>query len=132
MPVFIWNDSFCVNNVTIDSHHKELFRIFNDLYNSTFDADAPDTFSHILDELDAYAKYHFQIEEQYMRDVRHIDTERHVCMHSYFISRVADINIRAGNGSLDVCRELIFFLGNWLKHHVVEEDRRIPVESERG
>ena len=125
MSPFTWNDSYSVGNTELDSHHQRLFDIFSRLYDQSqvhYDLQAV---AAILNELDSYAKYHFKTEEVYMRRVGFDDSDRHVCMHNYFNSRVSDINRRITEGNIEACRELIFFLGNWLKHHVIEEDKRI-------
>ena len=125
MSTFAWNDSYSVGNAEIDSHHQRLFDIFSRLYGQSLDHDDLQAFAAIVKELGSYAKYHFKIEEGYMCTVRFDDIERHVCMHNYFNSRVSDINRRLAEGNIEACRELIFFLGNWLKHHVIEEDKRV-------
>ena len=125
MSPFAWNDSYSVGNEQIDNHHRQLFDIFSRLYDQSSNPDDLQAFAAILNELDSYAKYHFKTEEGYMHTVGFDDIERHVCMHNYFNSRVSDIKHRITEGNVEACRELIFFLGNWLKHHVTEEDKRI-------
>jgi hemerythrin len=50
-----------------------------------------------------------------------------MALHKYFTERLFDIKERDKVDNNELCRELIFFLGNWLKHHVIEEDKRIVV-----
>ena len=127
MALLAWNDTYTINNETLDSHHMTLFDIFNRLYDSSLDINDSNTFHTILTELDTYSKYHFKAEEQYMRDVEYNDIERHMSLHKYFSARLLDIKEREKNDNNDLCRELIYFLGNWLKHHVVEDDKRLSL-----
>jgi hemerythrin-like metal-binding protein len=125
MKLLTWDNDYSVRNEELDTHHKILFDIFNQLYVAGTDSIYFKIFNEILTELDTYSKYHFKTEERYMQDVSFNDIERHRCLHKYFVSRVDDIKTRNNDGNTEGCSELIFFLGNWLKHHVIEEDKRI-------
>jgi hemerythrin-like metal-binding protein len=125
MSPFTWNDSYSVGNDEIDGHHRILFDIVSRLYDKATAIDDLQAFKAILNELDDYSKYHFKAEESLMRKVDYYDIEKHIYMHNYFIARVDDITRRIAKGNVDACQEIIFFIGNWLKHHVIEEDKRI-------
>jgi hemerythrin-like metal-binding protein len=122
-----WCISYSVNNEELDNHHKTLFGIFYRLIEILDNKGDADTFKAALYELVIYSDYHFKAEEKYMREVRYNDIERHIALHNYFISRLSDIKDRVIEDNDELCRELIFFLGNWLKHHVIEEDKRIAL-----
>ena len=127
MPLFTWSDKYSIGNFEIDNQHKKLFDILNRLFDICVGKNEVDTVEAVMEDLVSYTDYHFRFEEQYMRDVEYNDIERHMSLHKYFSARLLDIKEREKNDNNDLCRELIYFLGNWLKHHVVEDDKRISL-----
>jgi hemerythrin len=127
MKLLTWDNKYTVSNIQLDNHHKRLFSIFNRLYDISVDNESVSSFETAVDELVSYSNYHFRAEEQYMRKVGYNDIERHVSLHKYFTARLYDIKDREKDDNNELCRELIFFLGNWLKNHVIEEDKRIAL-----
>jgi hemerythrin len=127
MSLFTWHETYSLNNEEIDKHHKVLFGIFNTLLEILDGKGDSNAFETAIDELFLYTDYHFKAEEQYMREVRYNDIERHMALHKYFTARLVDVKDREKDDNIELCRELIFFLGNWLKHHVLEEDKRISL-----
>ena len=39
MPLYIWDNTYSVNNEELDNHHKKLFDLFNKLYDCSLDKD---------------------------------------------------------------------------------------------
>lgn len=125
MALWEWSDSYSIGNETLDGHHRTLFGLFNRLYESCFAGNDTEVFNRTLNELDAYAKLHFQAEEQFMRERGYSDIERHHALHSSFTSKIDTIGIRKRDDSQEGCRQIILYLGNWLKQHVIVEDAAI-------
>lgn len=122
MPLMSWNDGFSVNNVELDEHHKTLIAILNRLYSECLDSDNEGCAGRKLDELLAYADYHFKAEEQYMLDIEYFEREEHVELHRGFIFRMEELKRIPHESQLELTRELIIYIGKWLLHHVLEED----------
>jgi hemerythrin len=127
MTLLNWDNKYTISNIQLDNHHKRLFSVFNRLYDISMDDVRASSFETVLDELISYSNYHFKAEEQYMHEIGYNDIERHASLHKYFTSRLNDIKEREKRDNTELCRELIYFLGNWLKHHVLEEDKRIAL-----
>ena len=127
MPLLNWYKIYSVNNEEIDSHHKTLFDIFNRLYKHCIEKCDVDIIDKIIDELISYSEYHFKAEEQYMIDVGYVGIEKHIVEHKYFTEKVLEFKQNLKNVDFEICKNLIVFLGNWLIHHVVEEDKKIAL-----
>jgi hemerythrin len=132
MPFLNWDNKYSINNIQLDNHHKRLFSIFDRLYDISVDVYRDSSFETAVDELMAYSGYHFKAEEHYMKEVGYNDIERHISLHRYYNARLSDIKDRESNDNKELCTELIYFLGNWLKNHVVEEDKRISQSTQRN
>jgi len=124
MPLMSWNDDFSVNNEELDNHHKELISILNRLYGECLEVDSDNCVGPKLDELLAYADYHFKAEEQYMHRIEYFEIDSHIEMHSGFTYKLEEIKRIPYASELESTRELIVFIGKWLLHHVLVEDKK--------
>ncbi len=124
MPLMSWNDDFSVNNEELDSHHKKLISILNRLYAECLDVDNENCVSPKLDELLAYTEYHFKAEEEYMRRIEYFEVDDHVERHNNFVFKMEEMKRIRHTNQLELTKELIVFIGKWLLHHVLEEDRK--------
>jgi hemerythrin-like metal-binding protein len=123
MPLFVWKDNYSVEIKQLDDHHKNLFRIFNVLYENTVHSTEVENVLPIICELQEYTKYHFLTEEQHMQDIDFPGTDEHIARHRDFAHQITGLNSRSRD-ELEMTKELIVVLGNWLLHHVLEEDHK--------
>ncbi len=123
MPLFTWKEDYSVAVTELDRHHRELFDIVNRIYSCCVSPDGLDGVSAMIDDLAAYSKYHFAAEEQHMKNIRFKGLESHQAMHLEFSTRIEMMRLSEADNRLDTTRELIVYLGNWLLHHVLEEDK---------
>ena len=77
-----------------------------------------------LDELVAYTDYHFKAEEQYMRQIQYYEIDDHIEKHNGFTFKLREMKRLSYESQLELTKELIIFLGKWLLHHVLEDDRK--------
>lgn len=124
MPLFKWYKSYSVNNSELDEHHRKLFDIFNRLYDNCLGQDVTNCIDPIIEELVSYTRYHFSAEEQYMRSIGYGEIDGHILEHRKFTERTLELREVAYRDEPEATKELIAFLGNWLLHHVIEEDKR--------
>ena len=111
----------------MDSHHKKLFSILNRLYSECLKTDIEDCVGPQLDELLAYSDYHFKAEEQYMRQIQYFEIDNHIEMHNGFTYKLDEMKRIPHTSQLELTKELIVFIGKWLLHHVLEEDRKYAI-----
>lgn len=124
MPLFAWKSEYSVGMEVLDEHHKKLFSLLNQLYESTMHSKKVDNLPIIINDLREYTEYHFLAEERYMRSNGFPDTDGHISKHRDFKRRIESLDAQCRADDLEVTRELIIVLGSWLLHHVLEEDRR--------
>jgi len=129
MVLFTWYKKYSVNNEELDNHHKVLFNTINKLYENCLGTDSPNCLEPIIDELVSYSKYHFSAEEQYMKSKGYKDTEKHIIEHRAFTQKTGELQQVVNKNDFELTKELIVFLGNWLLHHVMEEDKKYSITS---
>lgn len=127
MTLFKWDNKFSVKNDELDNHHKALFDILNRLYQSCFEKNGGITLDPIYEELVSYTDYHFSAEEQYMRDIGYKCIDDHIAAHNLFRENILQLRHNVDIDNMEVIKELIVYLGNWLLNHVIAEDQKYSI-----
>jgi hemerythrin len=127
VALFTWYKHYSVNNEELDNHHKTLFDIFNKLYETCLDANKSNCIDPIIKKLVSYSSYHFSAEEQHMRDIGYQEIDKHTEEHRTFTDRTFQLQQVAGKDGPEAIKELIEYLGTWLLHHVLDEDKKYSI-----
>lgn len=122
MPLLNWSQGYSVNDALLDRQHEKLFEILNRAYEYVMNSAEVDCVLPMIDELSEYTRYHFTAEEQYMRDKGFIGLAGHIEKHKEFTHTIESLRSRYHDNDLEVARELIIILGEWLLGHVLRED----------
>lgn len=132
MPLLTWKEEYSVNNEELDSHHKKLVSILNDLYTDCLKINSSGCVGQKLDAFLDFADYHFRAEEEYMRRIQYFEIDGHIEQHRAFTYKLAEMKRVQFRNEIELARELITFIGKWLLHHVFEEDRKYVLHAESG
>lgn len=125
MPEITWVPEFSVGVASIDTDHKILVNLINELEKAIKVEKAPDQVRRVLDALIDYTCYHFDREEALMIACGYPDADAHIRTHSVLKSQVADIRDRYRRNPDSIHdREVLAFLNNWLTSHIVGRDKR--------
>ena len=126
MQTFVWGDEFYTGLGRVDEQHRALVDLFNSLSDSLASAndwgDAPVllAFSQLMD----YAKYHFSVEQELMRefslDQRYVT--KHLHLHEEF-SRQVRAMWGARASMSNPAEVFLAFLTSWLCQHVLGVDQ---------
>jgi len=126
MAQIIWDDSYSVNNESIDTQHQEWIAIYNKLDQDLLTggcgglAAAADA----LQAMQDYANYHFRLEEQYMKEINYPDLVAHKRLHTDFDDQLYGYGRQLRSGQLVLRSELLSILKDWLLQHIIHEDRK--------
>lgn len=129
MSLITWNDYFVTGIDIIDEQHRWLIGLINKaapilvqpyaLTNQAADE--------LLDQLTAYAVFHFQTEEELMAeygiDPRH--SEHHRASHADFAAHVREMRDHYERTGDISGGELLTFLANWLVFHILSDDQTL-------
>lgn len=129
MPLLRWKDEYSVNVEELDNHHKQLINILNALYDECLQVDNDNCVGPKLDELLEFADYHFKAEEQHMRDVQYFEIDDHIEKHNGFTYKITEMKQIPREDQLELTKDVIVYIGKWLLHHVLEEDRKYALHS---
>jgi hemerythrin-like metal-binding protein len=124
MSLFTWKPEYSVNEASLDSHHQQLFTVLNSVYENVMNSRDVECVLPKIDELSSYTRYHLSAEEDYLKEKGFPEIDDHIAMHREFTRTIESLRTRCHENDLDVAKELIILLGEWLLRHVLKEDRK--------
>ncbi len=124
MPLIHWTPDFSVGVNSLDTDHKILISLINQLDDAIRAGAAGQTIGGVLDALLDYTDYHFAREESLMKACGYPDFDAHVRTHNTLRAQVHDIRVRYRRNPESLHgREVLAFLKNWLTAHIVGRDK---------
>lgn len=120
-----WQDDFRIGIDVIDEHHRYLFNLINDLFNVISNRHGSHEIARLLKATVAYAKVHFRTEEKMMEHYGFEDLQRHEKQHQAFETKAHELYENLYVNPLVVQFNALFFLRDWLVHHICAEDIKL-------
>lgn len=117
-----WTDELSVKIPSIDSQHKRLIKLINQLDESIEEGNANIVINKTLNELTLYTQAHFIYEEALFTMHGYPDSENHKLAHEKLFGKVEYFKQKIKENDEDIYSELLEFLNNWLYHHILKED----------
>lgn len=125
MPIINWSPDFSVGVGSIDTDHKVLIHLINELDDAIRRGEPKGTVSRVLDALLDYTDYHFTREEALMAACGYPEIGPHKRTHAMLRAQVHDIRDRYRRNPESIhAREVLAFLKNWLSAHIIGRDKR--------
>jgi hemerythrin len=123
MTFFTWSDQMSVGVDLIDSDHKALIALINELHEAFENGDEPelpsDTFGRLIDYID----HHFLREEAVMEACGYPGVRQHKTEHGRFTHEIRYIQDRYVRGEETKAGEdLLNYLKVWLRRHILVDD----------
>ena len=125
MPLIQWKEAYSLKNAVLDTQHKKLFKIVNNLYEDFMHGITDLAYESALDNILAFTRYHFQTEEHIMHKIKHPHSYSHNQEHKRFTEKILELKNSVGHDTEEKTNELIKILVNWILHHIIVEDRKI-------
>ena len=125
MSLFQWSEAYSVGHPDIDSQHKRLFQLAEQLHAAMTAGKGKQCLSTTLGNLIAYTKRHFADEEILMQANRYPFYQQHKAEHQQLTEKVVQFQRSFEADQAAVSVELMQFLSNWLTHHIGSSDRKV-------
>lgn len=130
-----WDSKYETNISEIDSQHKKLFRLINNIEtvydeNKEHLSGKSKILLEAVSELEDYTLSHFLIEERVMELNQYPELEAHKKQHDRFTDKILELKNRLTSGNLlsndeelnQFFGDLLKFLRAWLTNHILQED----------
>ena len=128
MALITWGPSLEVGFGDIDVQHRRLVDMLNRLEHAAVTPAAHDVAAQTLDELTAYTQVHFDFEERLMARHglgEHPSAQAHRAEHRRLVAEVTDFRERLAAGDDRLDEEVLGFLRDWLRSHILGTDRHL-------
>jgi hemerythrin-like metal-binding protein len=133
MPLITWGPRLETGLEIIDSQHKRLVGIINDLNDALETGRSDEIMGAIFDELVAYTETHFGIEEKLMESHNYEDIEDHRREHRAFTDQIKMDRYNFSAGAWKFEKKLMDYLRGWLVNHIAASDQGyVPTLKQGG
>lgn len=117
-----WSDKYLLGIKQFDTDHEHLFDLMNKSHD-IMEHSAPDArLEEVLDELFDYATYHFDAEEEWMREHACPHLAEHIEEHASYRRRLAALHNDLLAHKTTPKIRLLLFLVDWLANHILSTD----------
>lgn len=123
-PLMVWSKEYEVGVPEIDEQHQRLFKMINDLNEAMTLGRGKDVLDRILTGLVDYTARHFKTEEMYMDKAGYPELDSHREVHVRLTDKVHEMVDRYKTGEVGLGIELLNFLQDWLKKHILGTDKK--------
>jgi hemerythrin len=117
---FSWRSAYDLGLPEIDAQHRQFFELMNRCAMVAAEGAEPAALARILQELSAYADYHFSSEESVLDRCGYPELDQQRAEHRRFRGDLARLEAQATPSVLAA----LTFMRDWLLQHVLGADRR--------
>ena len=131
--LFPWKDAYSVNIGIVDSQHKVLVDLINELHQAMMSRSGKEQMGKILANLVSYTESHFKAEEGILLANQYPDLANHKIEHERFVKTIKEYQTKFQKNELGLTIEVMDFLKKWLVEHIMGVDKKyVPHLSARG
>lgn len=123
MPLIDWSRDFSVNIRELDSQHKRLVNLINELHDAMLAGKGRDMLGKVLSGLAEYTAAHFSKEEDVMESNGYPFYTPHKREHTEFAIKVIQTKREFDRGRIVLGTEMMRFLKDWLSNHIIKSDK---------
>ena len=128
--LIVWNNDLVTGVAKMDEQHRILVNSINEANTRLASNFSADILNQITRDLLSYALYHFETEEELMREFsyaegRSSDFETHQRQHRDFSNKVVEVREGIKAGNLISREDLLSFLNGWLVNHILKTDKQL-------
>ena len=108
----------------VDDQHREMIECYNDLERAVATDGPQQERVAALDSLVDATRHHFRFEEELLEANDYPDLERHRREHAKLLEQIVDWSDRLHDGELNLTRDTMRLIREWLLDHMVDSDQR--------
>ena len=128
--LIVWNNDLVTGVAKMDEQHRILVNSINEANTRLASNLSAEILNQITRELLSYALYHFETEEELMREFNYSvaspsDSEAHMRQHRDFSTKVVAVREGIKAGNLISREDLLTFLNGWLVNHIHKTDKQL-------
>jgi len=118
-----WGPGYSVGVPAMDSQHKTLFGMLNELHDAMLSGRGQQATRPLLKKLVEYTREHFSAEERAMSLAGYPALGKHRADHEALTRKVQEYVVRLDSGEVAINLHLLNFLREWLSKHIQQTDK---------
>ncbi len=119
-----WDQKLSVGIMQIDTQHKKLVSMVNEMYQAMSEGKGNDVVGKVLNDLIAYTRTHFAAEEKLMQTHGYPDFVVHKALHDQLTKQVGQMQADFKAGKVALSTKVAAFLKDWLVKHIMGTDQK--------
>jgi len=119
-----WDNSFSVNDNTMDADHQKLINNISILHEAMKMGKSKSVLEQLINDVNVYAQTHFSREEQYLTQIKHTELAAQKEQHKIFLDKVSEFKKNFANGQTVLAVEMLPFLNQWFLNHIMKIDMK--------
>lgn len=133
MALLNWSDEYSVKIAAIDSQHKKIVELINELHTAMLHAKGKEVIGKVLEDLSSYTVFHFAAEEKLMKQYDYPGYSKQKSEHEKLSEQVKKLVEDYKSGKTIISQQVMQFLKDWLVNHIVGSDKKYSdYLNERG
>ncbi|MCF6366715.1 MAG: bacteriohemerythrin [Bacteroidales bacterium] len=123
---FNWEREYETGVEKIDSQHKKLVEMINQLYKDLVINNNINSLNEVIMDLKIYTIFHFSTEEKLFKKYNYQgeDYISHIKKHEQFKKKIADCLGDTTSSKKELAYNISEYLKNWLIHHILDTDMK--------
>jgi hemerythrin-like metal-binding protein len=118
-----WKKEYEVGNATIDTQHRRLVELINELSDAIDGGSGKEVLGKVLDGLIEYTATHFGAEEAIFSASAYPDVKEHKRRHADLVRQVTELRRNFQTGHAIISADTMAFLKEWLTGHILGTDQ---------
>lgn len=124
MALMTWSEAYGVGNAMLDSDHRILINLLNQLHDATETGQSREVVGTVVNVLLEYTEHHFRREEALLTQAGYPEQIAHEAKHRELEAHVRAIRDQwAGGDRKALGEEVLEFLKKWLTDHILGADK---------
>ena len=123
MPLITWGPKLEIGIGIIDSQHRRLVDLINELHEAIQEGRGADLVGKTLNGLIDYTHTHFTTEQELLKEHNYEDYKLHCREHRIFTDQIEIYRDRLDAGSLRISADVMEYMRGWMLTHIGSSDR---------
>ena len=134
----VWDEKYATGIHLIDSQHKELFSLTNELFRACLgeDEELKEVFKETMGRMVEYVRFHFGAEQELLQRVKYPDYQEHKKQHDILVRDILEAVNGYNKGEKFVPNQFVRTMRDWILSHIALTDRQyvlyITAQKKKG
>jgi len=134
----VWDDKYATGIGLIDSQHKELFSLTNELFRACMggEEELKDVFKETMGRMVEYVRFHFGAEQELLQRINYPEYHEHKRQHDILIRDILGAVQEYNKGEKFVPNQFVRTMRDWILSHIALTDKQyalfIAAQKKKG